>query len=230
MTHNASVDAGGVLIRPREPDDLGGLVDALALVADNDGYPSHWPEQPASWLRTSDAYGAWVADRNGDLLGHVVLRRPGGQMPVTLWCAASGNEPHTCAMVSRLFVVPYARGAGVGRALLDAACAAAADLNLQPVLDVADTNQAAIRLYHRLGWQHLGSYQQAFQDGGPPELLHCFAAPSPSYRQGTRLQLPATVTVTFPAIGGSPTSWVKRRARVARETPVLAASFATVHG
>src|SRR6266542_3035605 len=199
MTHNASVDAGGVLIRPREPDDLGGLVDALALVADNDGYPSHWPEQPASWLRTSDAYGAWVADRNGDLLGHVVLRRPGGQMPVTLWCAASGNEPHTCAMVSRLF-------------------------------DVADTNQAAIRLYHRLGWQHLGSYQQAFQDGGPPELLHCFAAPSPSYRQGTRLQLPATVTVTFPAIGGSPTSWVKRRARVARETPVLAASFATVHG
>src|SRR6266498_1241695 len=75
MTHNASVDAGGVLIRPREPDDLGGLVDALALVADNDGYPSHWPEQPASWLRTSDAYGAWVADRNGDLLGHVVDRK-----------------------------------------------------------------------------------------------------------------------------------------------------------
>jgi RimJ/RimL family protein N-acetyltransferase len=48
---------------------------------------------------------------------------------------------------------------------------------VQPVLDVVDTNQAAIRLYHRLGWTHLGSYEQAFHDGNRPELLHCFAAP-----------------------------------------------------
>lgn len=171
------VDPDRVVIRHRSVDDLVALVDALALLADSDGYPSRWPDEPASWLRTSDAYGAWVADRQGELVGHVVLRRPRGQMPVTLWCAATGGEPANCAMVSRLFVVPSARGAGIGRALLDAACATAADLRLQPVLDVVDANRAAVRLYRRLGWQHLGSYEQTFQGVGAPELLHCFAAP-----------------------------------------------------
>jgi len=193
VSNNPHVDADNIVIRSRVNDDLGALVDALASTAETDGYPSRWPDDPASWLRANDVLGAWVADRNGEVLGHVVLRRPRAQMPVTLWCTLSGGEPDACALVSRLFVVPRARGAGVGRALLEAACATAADLERQPVLDVVDTNQSAVRLYRRLGWNYLGSYEVTFHDDGPPELLHCFAAPcADGRRQGVPPNPPAS--------------------------------------
>lgn len=35
-----------------------------------------------------------------------------------------------------------------------------------------------LRVDVALGWVLLGSYEQAFRDGGPSQLLHCFAAPS----------------------------------------------------
>jgi len=171
------VDDVAATIRSREPDDLPALVAALARVATDDRYPSRWPDDPAAWLRTRDPLGAWVADRDGDLLGQVVLRRAGQQRPVTLWCELSGEDPASCALVSRLFVVVYARGAGIGRTLVETACVTAAELGLRPLLDVVDNNRAAVRLYRRLGWTHVGSYEETFGDG-PPEVLHCFAHPS----------------------------------------------------
>ena len=169
--------SGRARIRARRTADLAPLVDALALVAAADDYPSRWPVDPISWLRGKDLLGAWVADWNGDLVGQVVLRRPHGEVPVMLWCAATGQDARNCAVVVRLFVVPQARGRGLGSALVGAACAAAMSRGIHAVLDVVDTNQAAVRLYERLGWTRLGSYEETFNDGGPAELLHCFAAP-----------------------------------------------------
>jgi GNAT superfamily N-acetyltransferase len=171
------VDHAATIIRDRAPDDLPVLTAALARVAAEDGYPSRWPADPAAWLRTRDPLAAWVADREGDVVGQVVLRPAGDQMPVTLWRLASGEDPASCALVSRLFVVAYVRGRGIGRALVETACARAAQLGLRPLLDVADANQAAVRLYHRLGWTHLGTYEETFGGDGPSETLHCFAAP-----------------------------------------------------
>lgn len=164
-------------IRARRDDDLPRLVEALAHVAWADGYPSRWPHDPAAWLRSRDLVGAWVVERDDAMVGHVVLRRPHGEVPVTLWCAATGQHENRCAVVVRLFVVPAARGAGLGHALLATAHQEAARRGLHPVLDVVDTNRSAVRLYDRLGWTRLGSYQQRFHDDGPPELLLCFAAP-----------------------------------------------------
>jgi GNAT superfamily N-acetyltransferase len=164
------------VIRPRTDGDLDPLVRALAVVAEVDGYPSRWPEDPAGWIRSRAVIGAWVAERAGELVGHVNLRQPGDQVPVRLWQEHGG--PGGCALVSRLFVVPSARRAGLGRALLDAACARAAELDRRPVLDVVDDNRAAVAMYRRLGWTELGSYEEVFHDGGPTELLHCFAAPA----------------------------------------------------
>jgi GNAT superfamily N-acetyltransferase len=165
------------VIRPRTEDDLEPLVRALTLVAAVDGYPSRWPADPAGWIRSRDIIGAWVADEAGDLLGHVNLRWPGDQMPVRMWRARGGTGE--CALVSRLFVAPAAQRRGLGLALLDAACARAAELDRRPVLDVVDDNRAAVTMYRRLGWTELGSYEERFHDGGPIELLHCFAAPDP---------------------------------------------------
>jgi GNAT superfamily N-acetyltransferase len=171
------VDHAATVIRDRAADDLPVLVAALVRVAAGDGYPSRWPADPAAWLRTHDPLAAWVADRGGDVLGQVVLRPAGEQMPVTLWCRISGEDPASCALVSRLFVVADARGRGIGRSLVGTACARAAELGLRPLIDVADVNQAAVHLYHRLGWTHIGSYEETFGGDGPPERLHCFAAP-----------------------------------------------------
>jgi GNAT superfamily N-acetyltransferase len=171
------VDVPHACIRLRHEEDLPALADALALVAAADGYPSRWPEDPADWLRSRDLLGAWVAERRGDLLGQVVLRRPHGDVPVNLWCAATGLGLDRCAVVTRMFVPPAGQGAGLGQALLTVAWQAATELGRAPVLDVVSTNRSAVRLYERLGWTRLGSYEQAFRDGGPLEVLHCFVAP-----------------------------------------------------
>jgi GNAT superfamily N-acetyltransferase len=165
-------------IRPRQLADLPALVEGLALVAAADGYPSRWPQDPAGWLRSRDLLGAWVAERAGDVLGQVVLRRAHGDVPVDLWCAATGLGVDRCAVVTRMFVTPVGQGAGLGQALLTAAWNAALELGLQPLVDVVSTNRSAVGLYERLGWTRLGSYEQTFRDGGPAELLHCFAAPA----------------------------------------------------
>jgi GNAT superfamily N-acetyltransferase len=163
------------VIRPRTEDDLEPLVRALALVTEADRYPDRWPADPAGWIRARGIIDAWVADEGGGPLGHVSLRWPGDHTPVRMWRAAGGTGE--CAVVSRLFVVPAARRRGLGLALLDAACARAAELHRRPVLDVHDDNRAAIALYRRLGWTDIGSYEDRFHDDGPVELLHCFAAP-----------------------------------------------------
>jgi GNAT superfamily N-acetyltransferase len=164
-------------IRARADADRDGLVAALRLVATHDAYPGRWPPDPAAWLYTVDVLAAWVAEWEGWVAGHISLRRAGGQMPVRLWCDRSGRDPSGCALIGRLFVTPVARGLGLGTGLLTAACVEAAGRGLHPVLDVVDTNRAAVRLYQRLGWVHLGSYQDNFGGDGPADLLHCFAAP-----------------------------------------------------
>ena len=165
------------MIRARAEGDLQRLVPALAVVAAEDRYPSRWPEDPAGWIRSVALIGSWVAEEGGDLVGHVNLRWPGDQMPVRMW--RDRCDPRECALISRLFVVPSARRSGLGRALLEVACTRAAELGRHPVLDVVDGNRAAVAMYRRLGWTELGSYVERFHDGGPDELLHCFAAPPP---------------------------------------------------
>ena len=71
-----------------------------------------------------------------------------------------------CAVV-RMFVSPAGQGAGLGEALLTAAWQAATVPGRAPVLDVVSTNRSSLRLYERLGWTRLGSFEQAFRDGRP---------------------------------------------------------------
>lgn len=148
------------------------------MVATADGYPTRWPDDPCAWLRSRQVLGAWVAERAGELMGHVVLRGGDDDAPVTMWCAETGDEPSACGVVVRLFVAPHARGLGVGRVLLGAACDEAVSRGLDPVLEVADQDTLAVRLYQHLGWRLLGSHQKQFSDHRGLELLHCYAAPA----------------------------------------------------
>ncbi|MBU7599425.1 GNAT family N-acetyltransferase [Streptomyces sp. P38-E01] len=92
--------------------------------------------------------------------------------------AAVGDVPQL-AVVSRLFVLPEARGHALGGLLLGRAVARARELGLQPLLDVVATDTAACALYERHGWELLGTVLRRW---GPEQLvtLRCYAAPAPA--------------------------------------------------
>lgn len=156
------------MIRRRRDTDLDACVAVLAEVHTHSGYPHHWPDDPAGWLTPDGLTAAWVAEADGSVVGHVAL--------------CGGGR-------SRLCVAPSARGAGLGGRLLRAVEAEAAARGLRPVLEVKDTDTAALALYERLGWTRRATERQEWgsrrgRDGaplrgprGPPRALN--ARPPP---------------------------------------------------
>ncbi|MFG2617363.1 GNAT family N-acetyltransferase [Streptomyces sp. NPDC048507] len=166
-------------IRTREPHDLGACVRMLAEVHHGDGYPADWPASPARWLSPSGLLGAWVAVApDGPAAGHVTLSRSGpGDAAPELWSRRTGTSAGAAAVLGRLFVSPAARGRGVAALLVDRAVRAAAERGLHPVLDVLDSDGAAVALYERLGWDLLGTARQRWSPTRTV-TVHCYAAPA----------------------------------------------------
>jgi GNAT superfamily N-acetyltransferase len=167
----------GVRLRMRTEDDVETCVRVLERVHHSDGYPVNWPEKPAAWLAGTAPLGAWVAERDGRLAGHVGLSRSGaGDLAPGLWNGRNGTDEARTAVVGRLFVAPWARGHGIGALLLGRAVREARRRGLHPVLDVVASDTAAVALYTRLGWELLATVEQRW---GPsqPVTVHCYAAP-----------------------------------------------------
>ncbi|MEA2422314.1 MAG: hypothetical protein QOF55_1413 [Thermoleophilaceae bacterium] len=122
-------------IRTRSGDDIEQCARLLRSLDRADRYPLIWPGDLEAWLMPERLVGAWVAELDGAVVGHVALRRAGGH-----------------SVLTRLWVAPSARRRGLGSALCDAACARAAELSLQPSLEVAAGRTAAIALYRSRGW------------------------------------------------------------------------------
>jgi GNAT superfamily N-acetyltransferase len=148
----------------------------LAEVHERDGYPVNWPDRPAEWLTQPSLIGAWVAELDGQVVGHVSLAHSAdGDVAPGLWSARAGVGADRTAVVSRLFTAPSARGNGIGALLMARAVREAHDRDLHPVLDVVASDTAAAALYERLGWQLLATVDQ---DWGPDQrvTVRCYAA------------------------------------------------------
>lgn len=165
-------------VRRRGDDDIEASVKVLAEVHHRDGYPVNWPDRPDDWLSQASLLGAWVADLDGCVVGHVSLSRGGkGDLAPGLWSERHGTSRELTAVVSRLFVAPQARGHGIGALLLGRAVEEARHSGLHPVLDVVASDVAAAALYERLGWERLATIEQRWS---PQQTVavHCYAAPS----------------------------------------------------
>ena len=152
------------LIRPRAEADVPACVAALRATHEASGYPASWPRDPARWLTSSDRdVQAWVASDDGAVVGHVALGRDDD-------IAGTASVPSLAIM--RLFVAPAARGRGAGAALLGAAVDFVRAKASRPVLTVADSGGAAIRLYERSGWRRIGERRAEWQepDGRHPTV------------------------------------------------------------
>ena len=162
-------------IRTRKPDDMAGCVTLLRAVHEASGYPSRWPDDPARWLTPARLVGAWVAEADGRITGHVALVQG-----VRAQCLleVTGRAPDELGGISRLFVSPAARRQGAARALLGVATARAAERGLQPVLDVVADGHAAIALYERSGWKLAGTQAATWTNAdGVAPLVRYYVGP-----------------------------------------------------
>ncbi|MFI7276892.1 GNAT family N-acetyltransferase [Streptomyces sp. NPDC049879] len=163
-------------IRRRGEGDVGECVRVLAEVHRRDAYPVNWPERPGDWVAQASGCGAWVAELDGRPVGHVGLSRGGeGGLAPGVWSERTGRARDLAAVVSRLFVAPWARGHGIGALLLGRAVEEAGRRGLHPVLDVVASDTAAAALYERLGWRRLATVEEQW---GPAQrvTIHCYAA------------------------------------------------------
>ena len=167
-----------MLIRARRPADLPGCVEVLDKVHHRDGYPVNWPADPAGFLTSGAQLGAWVAERDGTVFGHVVLSD--GRTEIDELAGLDVLPDKRFAGISRLFVAPAGQGGGLGRALLDTAVAAAAAAGREPILSVVDDGRdKAVSVYEHLGWRRIATLDADWttSDGSVP-MLRYYVAPS----------------------------------------------------
>ncbi len=208
-----------MIIRNRSASD-GGALEAIALATHRlDRYPMYLPADLRSFIVNEDALGAWVAEDDSGVLGHVALHPSSAKEVMDLAVLASGVAADRIAVVARLLVAPEARRRGTGRALLEKATQEAARLGRRAVLDVVEDHTAAIRLYEDCGWTRAGQVDWALPGDLPLREFVYLApiGPTPQFRsdlyQGTahyydryRLPYPALLIddlVTRAALSGT---------------------------
>lgn len=151
------------VIRERGAGDLEDCAALLAQVHVEHRYPIHWPDHPCSWLSPPDMLVAWVAARDGEVVGHV--------------CLVCKDQMAPNLTLERLFVSPLAAGAGVGRALVVRASEWATERRSGLTLDVVENCTEAVALYRRLAWRLTGQTPIEWGDDVAQRVLH-FEAPS----------------------------------------------------
>jgi GNAT superfamily N-acetyltransferase len=166
-----------VQIRLRTDGDVDACVRMAEVVHERDGYPAYVATGLRDFLVTSDALEVWVAEDDGQVIGHVALH--GHTIPAVLDIAsqAVGRPVSGLGVVARLLVDPEARQHGAGEALLEVATAKSWALGLWPILDVCSRFSAAIALYERQGWRRVGQVDLVFGDVELEELV--YVAPVP---------------------------------------------------
>lgn len=170
-----------MVVRPRCDADISRCTALLAAVHATDGYPVRMPTEPATFLSPPDMLGAWVAEADGCIDGHVALRCRTSAPVLGLASEVTGVEASRLAVVARLFVAPRARRRGVGKALLSAASARAWQLGRHPVLDVVGGGSNATALYEAAGWRQVGEVRVSFSDGqAVDELVYVAPKTTPS--------------------------------------------------
>jgi GNAT superfamily N-acetyltransferase len=163
-----------VRIRLRAAADLPRLVEVLGAQQPISRYPIRWPlpVPPEEFVARDGELGAWVAEVEGTVVGHVSLLEVQPGWEADGFEAATGLPRDRMASVSGLFVDPGATGLGVGTSLLEAALERARELGRFPVLDVAAQHERAVALYRRHGWSVVGeTWPDWLPDGFGPFLV-----------------------------------------------------------
>ncbi|MFI9488060.1 GNAT family N-acetyltransferase [Promicromonospora sp. NPDC052451] len=155
-----------VTIRPRRDEDLPALAAALVRVHAQDGYPVEGVADPEGWLRHDRELQSWTAVEDGLPIGQVALIRAVPEDDAArAWREHSHGDIDRLAIPARLFVDPGHRGTGAGQLLMEAVFGFARARGLAIAFDVMLKDQAAIRLYERLGAVRIADLTHHYGDG-----------------------------------------------------------------
>ncbi len=174
---------GEMSVRRRRYEDIPLLVDLLMEQQPDTRYPfrNPLPMPVEEFLHADDAVGAWTAEVDGRLAGHVCRVGPlaglAAAAEMNLACAtAHGCEVEQLAWVSKLFVGRAARGIGLGHLLLATVLDDIRQAGLYPCLEVLPVHEAALSLYVSTGWREVMRVrpewlERATGDAGPDVLV-----------------------------------------------------------
>jgi GNAT superfamily N-acetyltransferase len=167
-------------IRRRRAKELGACGRLLEVVHYEADYPAIRPDSPRAWLDHESVLDAWVAERLGEILGHVAISEVGRDALSALrWRETTGHDPTKLLAVSRFFVRPRVRGEGIGTSLLDAAVTEIRGRNRLPVLEMLSPRRDGIQFLVQRGWRLIamdpwGSSADGLQ-------MYRYAAPPPHH-------------------------------------------------
>ncbi len=158
-------------LRVRSESDVDACERLAHVVHAADGYPPRCADDLRAFVSATDALGAWVAESEKGIIGHVALLPRSSRAVMAVGITATGRPPEQLCVVARLFVSPTTRNAGIGSSLLAVAADAGYARGLRPILDVAAHLDNAIRLYERAGWMCAGQVTVHFDNEAPLEEL-----------------------------------------------------------
>lgn len=167
---------GDVQIRPRVPDDIGGIVAVAERVRAADRYPIYDPpEGLARFFTAAEMLASWVAVVDDRIIGHVALHSRATDPAMAVVAGTDPTGPP--AFVSRLIADPDVRGRRVGARLLEHARRGAIESGHEPFLEALDVPEGApaLELYRSAGWRELAQVTFELTDDGFTDIV--FAGP-----------------------------------------------------
>ncbi|KAK5137528.1 hypothetical protein LTR08_008508 [Meristemomyces frigidus] len=164
-----------VAIRPRTLADLDGCVEALRHVHAHSGYPVQGMDNAKAFLTEGRVEQAWIAEDSGHIVGHIaVSTATEDDVSVALWQKQYPDVP--IAILERLFVHPEKDGGGIATQLIRTAMAWSLQVGRRLVLFALVKDQAAMKLYARLGWEPFGNTNYHWGNEEHMEAV-CFVSP-----------------------------------------------------
>ena len=134
------------------------------------------PRQRRGWVAVVRRPG------RAEIVGHVAIDPSASDPAIGVASETTGLPVDSLAVIARTFVVPNQRRRGLGSALLATAVESARAEGLRAVLNVLESDRAAIALYEHLGWRRTGWLMLVPRHGEPlpsyvyvsPESAGCF--------------------------------------------------------
>lgn len=150
-----------LLTRPRCDVDIPPLIDILVRQQAETQYPFRWPPDrgPEHFLRRPGEIEAWVAELDGNVVGHVAIQSVADDELGQMWAAGHGAPIEKLRCISVLYADLRLFRRGIGSALLARATQRALADGGAPVLDVVSEHLNAVSLYLSRGWQEVGRFR-----------------------------------------------------------------------